>query len=108
MRKRSIRVGVRFNQSEHEEISKTGGGFWTIAGGIFTPVSAWCCTEGCPATGLLQNDAAAIPHWKFAESDCEKAHVLNVMDVKRYDEAVAEFEQAVKIITEAVILPKEK
>ena len=29
------------------------------------------------------------------------------MDVKRYDEAVAEFEQAVKIITEAVILPKE-
>lgn len=30
------------------------------------------------------------------------------MDVKRYDEAVAEFEQAVKIITEAVILPKEK
>lgn len=38
----------------------------------------------------------------------KKAHVLNVMDVKRYDKAVAEFEQAVKIITEAVILPQEK
>ena len=38
----------------------------------------------------------------------KKAHVLNVMDVKRYDEAVSEFEQALKRITEAVILPAEK
>ena len=36
----------------------------------------------------------------------QKAHVLNVMDVQRYDAAVRMFEQTVKEITEAVILPE--
>lgn len=36
----------------------------------------------------------------------QKAHVLKVMDVQRYDEAVRQFERAVKSITEAVILPR--
>ena len=36
----------------------------------------------------------------------QKAHVLNVIDVKRYDAAVSSFEAAVKTITEAVILPR--
>ena len=35
-----------------------------------------------------------------------KAHVLNVIDVQRYDAAVREFETAVKKITDAVILPQ--
>ena len=36
----------------------------------------------------------------------QKAHVLNVLDVQRYDEAVRHFEKSVKEITNAVILPK--
>lgn len=36
----------------------------------------------------------------------QKAHVLQVVDAKRYDEAVRQFERAVKKITEAVILPR--
>jgi len=35
-----------------------------------------------------------------------KAHTLNVIDVKRYDEACLMFEQIVKEITQAVILPR--
>lgn len=35
----------------------------------------------------------------------QKAHVLNVIDVQRYDQAVRKFERAVQLITEAVILP---
>lgn len=35
----------------------------------------------------------------------QKAHVLNVVDVQRYDKAVRHFEQTVRVITEAVILP---
>ena len=35
-----------------------------------------------------------------------KAHTLNVIDVQRYDQAYAEFEKAVKEITEAVLLPR--
>lgn len=36
----------------------------------------------------------------------QKAHTLNVVDVKRYDTAVRQFEAAVRKITEAVILPQ--
>lgn len=35
-----------------------------------------------------------------------KAHILNVIDVQRYDTAVREFEATVKKITDAVILPQ--
>ena len=35
----------------------------------------------------------------------QKAHVLNVMDVQRYDEAVRHFADVVAKIEEAVILP---
>lgn len=36
----------------------------------------------------------------------QKAHILNVLDVQRYDETVWRFEKAVKAITNAVILPR--
>ncbi|MGF6990534.1 hypothetical protein M2150_001799 [Lachnospiraceae bacterium PM6-15] len=36
----------------------------------------------------------------------QKANVLNVVDVKRYDEVVRHFEATIKAITEAVILPR--
>lgn len=36
----------------------------------------------------------------------QKAHVLNVMDVQRYDENMCLFNQTVKTITNAVLLPR--
>ena len=36
----------------------------------------------------------------------QKAHVLNVVDVQRYDQEVRKFNEAVRKITEAVILPE--
>ncbi len=36
----------------------------------------------------------------------QKAHVLNVIDVQRYDRDMKKFEEAVRLITEAVILPE--
>jgi hypothetical protein len=36
----------------------------------------------------------------------QKAHILNVLDVQRYDETVRRFEKSVKEITNAVILPR--
>lgn len=35
----------------------------------------------------------------------QKAHVLNVIDVQRYDRDMKNFEETVRLITEAVILP---
>ena len=36
----------------------------------------------------------------------QKAHTLNVMDVQRYDAACRQLEDAIRSITEAVILPQ--
>ena len=36
----------------------------------------------------------------------QKAHVLNVIDAQRYDAGVRQFEEAVKVITKATILPR--
>ena len=36
----------------------------------------------------------------------QKAHVLHVVDVQRYDKEVRKFEETVRRITEAVILPE--
>lgn len=36
----------------------------------------------------------------------QKAHVLNVIDVLRYDEAAGQFDRLVKDITKAVLLPR--
>lgn len=38
---------------------------------------------------------------------CQKAHTLNVIDVQRYDKDMRKFEEAVRRITEAVILPEQ-
>lgn len=36
----------------------------------------------------------------------QKAHVLNVIDVQRYDKDMRNFEEVIKRITQAVILPE--
>lgn len=36
----------------------------------------------------------------------QKAHVLQVIDVQRYDRSMKEFEKTVRNITEAVVLPE--
>ena len=36
----------------------------------------------------------------------QKAHTLNVIDVQRYDRDMRKFEETVRLITEAVILPE--
>lgn len=36
----------------------------------------------------------------------QKAHILNVIDVQRYDKDMKKFEETVRLITEAVILPE--
>ena len=36
----------------------------------------------------------------------QKAHTLNVMDVQRYDDACRKLDDAIRAVTEAVILPE--
>lgn len=65
--------------------------------------------------GLIPNDAPPPDYYSMMRElyrvgnnlnqIAQKAHVLNVLDVQRFDEAYALFQKAVKDITEAVILP---
>ncbi|MDD4509308.1 MAG: plasmid mobilization relaxosome protein MobC [Oscillospiraceae bacterium] len=66
--------------------------------------------------GLLPQDAPPPDYFSFMRElhgvgnnlnqIAQKAHVLNVIDVQRYDEAMRRFEKVVGEITEAVILPR--
>ena len=42
----------------------------------------------------------------LGSKDAKKAHILNVLDVQRYDRDMRMFEDTVKKITEAVVLPE--
>lgn len=107
-RKRNYRVGVRFNQAEYERFQKLVKDSGLSQEEYLRQL----------VRGVVPRDAPSPDYYKMMRQlyhignslnqIAKKAHVLNVMDVKRYDEAVSEFEQAVKRITEAVILPAEK
>lgn len=108
LRKRSIRVSVRFNQSEHDRFIKLVEDSGLSQEEYLRQL----------VRGVVPRDAPPPDYYKMMRQlyhignslnqIAKKAHVLNVMDVKRYDKAVAEFEQAVNEITQAVILPQEK
>lgn len=66
-------------------------------------------------SGVVPNDAPPPDYYSMMRElhsignnlnqIAQKAHILNVLDVQRYDDNVRLFERAVKTITDAVILP---
>ena len=108
MRKRNNRVSVRFTDEElhyfRKLVERTG-----------LPAEEYLRQV---VKGIVPRDSPPADYYKMMRQlyhvgnalnqIAQKAHVLNVMDVQRYDRAVAEFEQTVRNIMEAVILPQTK
>lgn len=108
MRKRNNRVSVRFTDEEldyfRKLVERTG-----------LPAEEYLRQV---VKGIVPRDSPPADYYKMMRQlyhvgnalnqIAQKAHVLNVMDVQRYDRAVAEYEQIVRNITEAVILPQTK
>lgn len=106
MRKRNIAVITRLNQQEQQHlkslVKKSGlsqeAYIRHLINGVVPeeapPVDYYAMMKELHAVGNNLNQIA------------RKAHQLNVVDVQRYDRVVKEFEKTVKMITEAVILPK--
>ena len=106
MRKRNNRVSVRFTDEELDYfkslVERTG-----LSGEEYLRQIV---------KGVVPRDSPPADYYKMMRQlyhvgnalnqIAQKAHVLNVMDVQRYDRAVAEFEQTVRNIMEAVILPQ--
>lgn len=108
LRKRSIRVSVRFNQSEHDRFIKLVEDSGLSQEEYLRQLVRGVVPRNAPPPDYYKMMRQLYHIGNSLNQIAKKAHVLNVMDVKRYDKAVAEFEQAVNEITQAVILPQEK
>ena len=108
MRKRSIRVSVRFNQSEHDRFIKLVEDSGLSQEEYLRQLVRGVVPRNAPPLDYYKMMRQLYHIGNSLNQIAKKAQVLNVMDVKRYDKAVAEFEQAVNEITQAVILPQEK
>ncbi|MBS4981990.1 MAG: plasmid mobilization relaxosome protein MobC [Lachnospiraceae bacterium] len=106
MRKRNIAIMFRLNRKEAEALDKKVKKSGLNREAYLRQV----------ITGVVPRDAPPPDYYSMIRElhkignnlnqIAQKAHVLNVMDVQRYDAAVRLFEQTVKEITEAVILPE--
>jgi len=106
MRKRNVSILFRLNRKEAESLDKK-----VKKSGLTREAYLRHLING-----VVPNDAPPPDYFSMMRElhrignnlnqISQKVHVLNVVDVKRYDEAVRLFEQTVKTITNAVILPR--
>lgn len=106
MRKRNIAILFRLNRKEAEtldkQVKRSGLSRETYLRQLIN--------------GLVPRDAPPPDYYSMMRElhqignnlnqIAQKAHVLNVIDVQRYDQEMRKFCQTVKQITEAVVLPE--
>ena len=107
MRKRNNRVELYFTKEELEHLSKK-----VKKSGLSREAYLRHLING-----LVPNDAPPPDYFAMMKQlygignnlnqISSKAHSLGFIDTQRFDNAVKEFEKAVKTITKAVILPKQ-
>ena len=106
MRKRNCRVQVRLDNKEYQGFMKA-----VRKSGLSQEVYLRHLING-----VVPQDAPPPDYYHFMRElhgvgnnlnqIAQKAHVLGVIDERRYDEEMRKFDQLVRDITKAVILPK--
>jgi len=106
MRKRNIQIIVRLDKDEQQRLRKL-----VKKSGLSQEVYIRHLIDG-----VVPNDMPPPDYFSMMKElhgignnlnqIAQKAHILNVVDVRRYDENMRLFNQAVKTITNAVILPR--
>ena len=106
MRKRNVPIMFRLNRKEAEALDKK-----VKKSGISREAYLRHLI-----TGVVPKDAPPPDYYSMMRElhkvgnnlnqIAQKAHTLNVIDVKRYDEVVRQYEAVVKLITEAVVMPQ--
>ena len=106
MRNRNVKIQVWLNKKESENLKKKAKrSHLSVAAYIRHLIN-----------GVVPQDAPPPDYYAMMQQlyrignnlnqIAQKAHILNVIDVQRYDAAVSQFEAAVKDITEAVVSPR--
>lgn len=108
MRKRDVSILFRLNRKEAEEldgkVKRTG---LSREAYLRQLISGTVPREAPPADYyFMMRELHRVGN--NLNQIAQKAHVLNVVDVQRYDRAVQEFEKLVGLITEALVLPEKK
>lgn len=106
MRKRNNRVSVRFTDEELDHFKRLVERTGLSAEEYLRQIIRGVVPRNSPPADYYKMMRQLYRVGNSLNQIAQKAHVLNVMDGQRYDRAVAEFEQAVRNITEAIILPE--
>lgn len=105
MRKRNIEIIFRLNESEAEALERKVKQSGLSREAYLRQIIKGLVPKNTPPPDyyLMMKELHKIGN--NLNQIAQKAHVLNVVDVQRYDKTVRHFEQTVRVITEAVILP---
>lgn len=106
MRKRNNRVSVRFTDEELDHFKRLVERTGLSAEEYLRQIIRGVVPRDSPPADYYKMMRQLYRVGNSLNQIAQKAHVLNVMDGQRYDRAVAEFEQVVRNITEAIILPE--
>ena len=106
MLKRNIKITFRLNKSECEQFKKR-----VKKSGLSQEAYIRHLINGLVPTDAPPPDYFTMMRELHSigtnlNQIAQKAHVLNVVDVKRYDENIAALNRAVVTITNAVMLPR--
>jgi hypothetical protein len=105
MRKRNIEIIFRLNESEAEALERKVKQSGLSREAYLRQIIKGIVPKNTPSPDyyLMMKELHKIGN--NLNQIAQKAHVLNVVDVQRYDKTVRHFEQTVRVITEAVVLP---
>ncbi len=106
MSKRNIEIKVRLNRKEAEALNKRVKKSRLSREAYIRHLIEGSVPREAPPSDYYTMMRELYRIGNSLNQIAQKAHVLNVMDVQRYDAAIHELETAIKTITEAVVLPR--
>lgn len=104
MSKRNIEIKVRLNRKEAEILNKRVKKSRLSREAYLRHLIDGVVPQDSPPLDSMMRELHGVAN--NLNQIAQKAHVLNVVDVQRYDMAVHQVEAAIKTITDAVILPR--
>ena len=106
MNKRNVEIKVRLNRKEAETLNKSVKKSGLSREAYLRHLIAGNVPREAPPADYYAMMKELYRIGNSLNQVAQKAHILNVIDVKRYDGSMREFTAAVKKITEAVVLPE--
>ncbi len=106
MSTRNIEIKVRLNRKEAESLNRRVKKSRLSREAYLRQLIAGSVPRAAPPPDYYAMMRELYRVGNSLNQIARKAHVLNVVDVQRYDAAARQLETAVKRITEAVVLPQ--